>query len=92
MAGCSHGYLAVTELHECEAAKAVLAPDLPGVTQKGFGSEWAQGCFVNAGTVYFHTRGDQSAHEDPGNYVANGGWSPGHQALCKRDPVLQEGH
>jgi len=92
MSGCSDGYLPVTELHECETAKAVLAPDLPGVTQKGFGSEWANGCFVNAGAVYFHTRGDQSAHDSPTDYVANGGWSNTHQALCKRDPALQQGH
>lgn len=92
MPGCSHGYLPVTDLQECEAGKASIAADLAGVTRKGFGTEWANGCFVNAGTVYFHTRGDQSAHDDRGSYTANGGWSDTHQALCKRDPALQEGH
>lgn len=85
LAGClpSHGYYVITDITDCEAAKAVLEPRMVGVQQDGgFGDEWANGCFFNSGTVYFGNTG-----ADHGSY---GGWSANHQALCSSHPPAPE--
>jgi hypothetical protein len=82
--GClpGHGYYVITDLAECEAAKAVVEPTMLGVQDGGFGAEWANGCFFNAGTVYF---GNIGADHAP--YTR---WSASHQALCSSQPPAPE--
>ena len=88
--GCSAerkgDFAVITDADDCEAAKAALMPDyFSGVVLDGFGSEWANGCFFNGDTVYFHNVGDPKAHSSPDSYTANGGWGlPSHEALCMR--------
>ena len=82
MAGCRGSYRVIQSLDECVAAKAAVEPSFGGVQTGGFGQEWANGCFYNSGTVYFHTDGDVRAHTDAQSYRVNGGWSASHEALC----------
>jgi|EP01047_Picozoa_sp_COSAG01_P006055 hypothetical protein len=72
--GCSGSYRVITDIAQCVAAKAVLEPSLAGVQNGGFGAEWSNGCFTNAGTVYFGSYG-----ADHSTYTR---WSSSHQALC----------
>jgi hypothetical protein len=87
MPGCgsSPGYTTISDAATCEDARQALVPTLAGPVQGGFGTEWANGCFFNGGSVYFHTVGDSAAHSAGSEYTANGGWSAQHQALCVVD-------
>ena len=87
MAGCRGSYRVIQSLDECVAAKAAVEPSFGGVQTGGFGQEWANGCFYNSGTVYFHTDGDVRAHTDAQSYRVNGGWSASHKALCVRSTI-----
>lgn len=84
LAGCqpAQGYYVITDIAECDAAKAVLEPRMVGVQDGGFGNEWANGCFFNSGTVYFgNTGADHSSY---------GRWSANHRALCSSQPPAHE--
>ena len=74
MAGCSGGYLVIQDLLQCQSAKALLEPDMGGVVEGGYGSEWANGCFFNQGIVYFGTYG--------ASHTAYSSWNGQHQAIC----------
>ena len=74
MAGCSNGYGVIEELSHCTEAKAMLEPSMQGVVEGGYGAEWADGCFFNAGVVYFGTYGT--------SHTQYSSWNSQHQALC----------